>query len=262
VTRPLAGVTVVVTRPRAQATRFAELMSEAGARPILLPALEIQPLALDARARDRLAPDAFDWTIYTSANAVECSLHQLPRPGRTRVAAIGRATARALGAHGIAVHAVPATTSDSEGLLALEPFVAPAGRRVLILKGEGGRTRLREALTARGATVVTGDVYRRRPATADGASLAALERACAGSRVVVAVTSVESLEALLAAVPDPVLPRLRDATLLLPGERVAAAARERAWRGELLVAPGAEDEVMAAALVAAQASGDPPRPAC
>jgi uroporphyrinogen-III synthase len=258
VTLPLAGVTVVVTRPRAQAARFATLVSEAGATPLLLPALEIEAIELDIEARARLAPDAYDWTIYTSANAVESSLRQLPRPTRSRIAAVGRGTARALAQHGIAVQAIPATTADTEGLLALEPFTLVAGQRILILKGEGGRTLLREELERRGATVATGDLYRRAPAVPDLASLAELERACAAGPVVVAVTSAESLAALLTALPDARLPRLRDATLLVPGERVAAAARTHEWRGPLRVATSAEDAAMAAALPGSIAPGAPP----
>lgn len=256
-TLPLAGVAVVVTRPRAQAARFAGLVRDAGATPILLPALEIEPVELDAAARARLVPDDYDWTIYTSANAVECSLRRLPRPARTRVAAIGRATARALEEHGVAVQAVPAGASESEGLLALEAFAAPAGRRILILKGAGGRRLLREELARRGAEVVTGDVYRRVAAVPDAAALAAIEAAGACGLLVVAATSAESLEALLDAVPDARLPRLREATLLVPGERVAAAARVLGWRGPLLVARSAEDATMAGTLVAARPGGSP-----
>lgn len=257
-TRPLAGVTVVVTRPRAQATRFAALVSAAGGTPLLLPALDIEPIELDADARNRLSPDSFDWTIYTSANAVESSLRQLPRPVCTRIAAVGRGTARALAEHGVAVHALPATTADSEGLLSLEPFTAVAGRRILILKGEGGRTLLREALERRGATVVTGDLYRRVAAVPDSASLAALEHACATGRVVVAVTSADSLAALLAAVPDDRLPQLRETALLVPGERVAASARAHGWRGPRVVAASAEDTAMAEALPGSVAASSPP----
>ena len=257
-TRPLAGVTVVVTRPRAQAARFAALVSEAGATPLLLPALAIEAVELDAGARASLAPDGFDWTIYTSANSVESSLRQLPRPTRTRIAAVGRGTARALAEHGLVVQAVPATTADSEGLLALDAFASIAGRRILILKGEGGRTLLREELERRGATVVTGDLYRRVPAAPDAAALADLGRALDSGAVVVAVTSAESLAALLAAIPDARLPRLRDATLLVPGERVGAAARTQRWRGPVHVAASAEDAAMAAALPEVVSSGRPP----
>lgn len=248
-TAPLAGVTVVVTRPRAQAARFAALVTAAGGTPLLLPTLEIEPIELDAAARERLAPDAHDWTIYTSANAVLNSLRQLPRPVRSRIAAIGRATARALEQQGLTVHAVPAEASESEGLLALAPFATLDGRRVLIVKGSGGRELLREELARRGAEVVAVDVYRRSRAQPDTAALEQLARACAQGRVAIAATSTEVLESLLAIANEDRVPRLREAALLVPGERVADAARARGWRGRLIVAAGAEDATMAAALV-------------
>jgi uroporphyrinogen-III synthase len=248
VTPPLAGLVVVVTRPAAQAARFAGLVTAAGAQPLLLPTLEIETVELDADARSRLVPDAFDWTIYTSANAVDSSLRQLPRPQRTKVAAVGRATARTLEQHGIAVSAVPSTTADSEGLLELECFADLRGRRVLILKGRGGRTLLREELARRGAEVVLGDVYERRRAEATPGALEELRRACDAGRAVIAATSAEVLAALLDLAPAERCPRLRDAALLVPGERVAAAARSHGWRGRVVIAPSAEDAAMADAL--------------
>ena len=252
-TPALEGLTVVVTRPARQAAPFVAMLRDAGADAILLPAIEIEPIELDAASRATLAPHDFDWTIYTSANAVESSLQQLPRAARTRVAAIGRATARALDEHGIRVDAVPQGASDSEGLLALGPFADLHGQRILIVKGAGGRALLREELARRGAEVVLCEVYRRRPAAADPAALEALRDASDRTRVIVAVTSGEVLGALLDATPDGRLPKLRDAALLVPGERVAASARSLGWRGPLIVAPSAEDAAMFAAL--AQHSG-------
>jgi uroporphyrinogen-III synthase len=255
VTLPLAGRVVVVTRPAAQAAPFAALVAAAGAEPLRLPALEIVTIELDAAERNRLAPDRFDWTIFTSTNAVESSLAQLPRPSRTRVGAVGRATARALERHGIPVAAVPKTTSDSEGLLELDHFADLRGQRVLILKGRGGRTLLREELARRGAEVVPGDVYERRRAAADPEAMTALRRACDEGAAVVAATSAEVLAALLDLAREADCPRLKDAALLVPGERVAVAARELGWRGRIVVAPSAEDAAMAEALRRAFASG-------
>jgi uroporphyrinogen-III synthase len=248
VTRALEGLTVVVTRPARQAGPFVAMLRNAGADAILLPAIEIEPIELDAASRPALVPDNFDWTVYTSANAVAWSLPQLPRPARTRVAAIGRATARALDEQGIRVDAVPQGASDSEGLLALGAFADLRGQRILIVKGAGGRTLLRDELARRGAELVLCEVYRRRPAATDPAALEALRSAGGHARLIVAVTSGEVLGALLEAAPDDRLPTLRDATLLVPGERVAASARSLGWRGPLVVAPSAEDGVMLAAL--------------
>jgi uroporphyrinogen-III synthase len=250
VSAPLAGLTVVVTRPHRQAGPFIERATRAGATCIALPALEIDAVELDDDARARLAPDAHDWVIYTSANAVEAARVSLPRPATARVAAVGRATARALEQLGLQVHAIPDGRPDSEGLLALPAFAQPAGLRILILRGLGGRELLREQLQARGAAVTVGEIYRRRAAHADPSVLAAVASALAISPrdLVVAVTSVEVLDALLGLLPPPLADRLRAQPLLLPGERVAEAAHARRWTGPLIVAPSAEDAAMLAAL--------------
>jgi len=260
VTGALAGVVVVVTRPAAQAARFAALVEAAGAQPLLFPTVAIDPVTLDAAARERLAPDLYDWTLYTSANAVEHSLSQLPKPRATRVAAVGKGTARALREHGITVTALPATTADSEGLLELDCFADLRGQRLLILKGRGGRTLLREELTGRGAEVTLGDVYERRRAEPHPAAFEALRGACAGGRAVVAATSVEVLTALLELAPDDRCPGLRDLPLVVPGARVAASARELGWRGRVVPAASAEDAAMLQATVTA-AGGSAPGPA-
>jgi uroporphyrinogen-III synthase len=248
VTRSLAGLTVVVTRPARQALRFTQLLRDRGAATVAFPVLDIEPVTLDASARSALALDACDWVVYTSANAVEFSLPQLGRPARARVAAIGRATARALASAGVQVSAVPETGADSEGLLAHPEFAEPRGQRVLVVKGVGGRDALRAGLAARGAQVSTAEVYRRTRLAPAAAALDELDRARGSGSVAVAVTSVEVLESLLAAAPAGRYGWLRDAPLLVPGERVAAAARRLDWRGPLIVAHSAEDDSMLDAL--------------
>jgi len=85
VTLPLDGVTIVVTRPAAQATRFLALARAAGARCIPYPTLQIDRTALDDAARARLQSRAWDWAVFTSANAVESVPHcgPSPSPGTT-----------------------------------------------------------------------------------------------------------------------------------------------------------------------------------
>jgi uroporphyrinogen-III synthase len=248
VTLPLAGLTVVVTRPARQAARFIVQLREHGAAGIAFPTLMIEPVALDAAARSALAPDAFDWVVYTSANAVEHSLPQIGRPERARVAAIGRATARTLADARIRVDAVPASGADSESLLALPEFADARAQRILIVKGVGGRDALRAGFAGRGAAVRTAEVYRRAQPVPSAEALLALDHARDSGPVVVSVTSVEVLESLLAIAPGARYPWLRDVPLLVPGERVAAEAHRLGWRGRVIVASSAEDEAMLDAL--------------
>jgi uroporphyrinogen-III synthase len=260
VTPSLAGLTVVVTRPARQAARFTQLLHDRGAATVSFPVLEIEPVTLDEAARAALAPDSYDWVIYTSANAVDLSLPQLGRPARARTAAIGRATAAALAAAGVHVSALPESGANSEALLAHPDFASPRGRRILIVKGVAGRDALRAGLAARGALVATAEVYQRTRPMPSPEAFAALDRA-RGAGPVVAVTSVEVLDSLLDVAAEAPYAWLRDTPLLLPGERVAEEARRRAWRGPLLVARTAEDAVMLDALTQWRSGGGAIAPA-
>ena len=73
---PLAGRTIVVTRPQAQAAPLAAAISAAGGTPLVFPLLEISPAADPqplAEAAARLAEYAV--AAFVSPNAVE---HALP----------------------------------------------------------------------------------------------------------------------------------------------------------------------------------------
>lgn len=247
-TPSLAGLTVVVTRPARQAACFMQMLRDRGAATVAFPALAVEPVTLAAAGPPALSLDTFDWVVYTSANAVEESLPQLGQPMKARVAAIGRATARSLAAAGVKVHALPASGADSEGLLAHPELAEPRGQRILIVKGVGGRDVLRAGLAARGAVVKTAEIYRRVQPAPSTEALEELDRACGSGTVVASVTSVDVLDSLLALAPEARYAWLRDVPLLVPGERVAAEARRRGWRGPLVVARSAEDEAMLDAL--------------
>jgi uroporphyrinogen-III synthase len=258
VSGPLAGITVVVTRPARQAARFIELVTQAGAHCVAYPTLEIERLPLDGPTRDEVARGDWDWAIYTSVNAVDAAFDALGVLPVRRSAAVGRATERSLQQRGVPVDARP-DSADSEGLLALPALQDVMNQRVLLVKGAGGRDLLRATLAGRGATVRTLEVYRRaraRPTPEAQSSLrSALARAEA--RLVVVVTSAEVLDALLALVDPDDLRRLKAATLLVPGARVAAAAAAANWNGPILQAATAEDATMARALQA-RCTGVPP----
>jgi uroporphyrinogen-III synthase len=198
VTRPLGGVGVVITRPARQAAALARELAALGARPLVFPAIVILPPGDDAPLRDVQRNLArYDIAIFVSANAVEYAVADPSAwPARLLVFAPGSGTATALAATGIADARVPATTMDSEGLLALPELDDVAGKRVVIFRGAGGRELLRTTLEARGAKVEQVECYRRaRPATGAGG----LIEAWRDHRVdAVTLTSSEGLDNLWA----------------------------------------------------------------
>jgi uroporphyrinogen-III synthase len=252
----LDGLTVVVTRPAAQASGFIERLRAAGATCIASPALQIETLELPPSTLARLRQRRWDWAIFTSANAVATAFARIAPPLACRHAAVGRATARALEQAGVEVEARP-ESATSEGMLELPDFADLDGRGVLIVKGTGGRELLRQRLQDRGAEVLELETYRRvpvpPPATAAADLHAALE---AGRSLAVTVTSAEILQSLLDHVPAADDSLLRRQTLVVPGSRVAAAATRLGWQGPVLEAATAEDEAMFQALLLSR--GVPP----
>lgn len=257
VAQPLSNVRVLITRPAAQAQRLAQLIERAGGEAIHFPALEIAA-PLDSTALKRVLADIarFDIAIFISPNAVAYGLAHLKEhvglPPHLTIAAIGRGTAKALVETGVTKIIVPPDGSDSETLLALPQLIDVTGKRIVIFRGEGGRELLGDALRARGAEVAYAECYRRvRPAT-DAAPLAA--RLNAGNLDIVTVTSVETLHNLHDMLDPPSRERLRRLPIVVVGGRQAEACRALGWAREPVVARGASDEAILAALEAWRAS--------
>ena len=251
----LGGWTVVVTRPAHQAAGLVSQLEAAGAHVLAWPTLTIEALTVDDEQRERWSPDRHDWLIYTSTNAVEHALRLWPRPQTARVAAIGRATARALRARGVDVDVTPPSGADSEALLATPAFIGVQGRRILILTGQSGRPTLRRVLASRGADVSVAELYVRQPVVPAPERLTELDRELSAPQVVVMATSVDVFEALVQPLPLELQQRLMGKVLLVPGERVAAAALAAGCHGPVVVADSAEDDVMVAALIGWLAGG-------
>jgi uroporphyrinogen-III synthase len=251
----LDGWTVIVTRPAHQAAGLVTRLESAGAHVVAWPTLTIEPVAIDDAQRERWSGGRHDWLIYTSANAVEHASRLWPRPQHARVAAIGRATARALRTRGIDVDVTPESGADSEALLATTAFSTVQGQRVLIITGQGGRDTLRDVLASRGADVTVAELYARRPIVPTPDALQSLDRALRSARVVVTATSVDVFAALLQALPAALRQAVVRNVLLVAGERVASAARVSGWQGALVIADSAEDDNLVAALADWLATG-------
>lgn len=248
----LAGRGILVTRPAHQADGLCALIEAAGGRALRFPVLEIRPATDASAVRSGLARLAdYDLAVFVSANAVNCALDALaPRswPADVPIAAVGAATARALQDRGLRVSHCPETGFTSEALLALPALRDMTGRRVLILRGDGGREQLRDTLTARGAQVDYLEVYRRAQAQTDPAPL--FDQWRAGAVAAVLASSTDSLEKLAAIVGTLGLPLLRATPLVVPNARTLERARALGLDGTVLVAADATDAAMVAALCA------------
>ena len=155
---PLAGVTVVVTRARAQASELAARLRTLGAR-----ALETPAIRISATSDPLPALAGFDLICLTSANGVQQLFERLAARGEdaralagARVAAIGPGTARALREHGVIADIVP-ERFVAEGLI--EALAEIPVSRVLIARAAGARDVLPDALAARGAQVEVVSLY-------------------------------------------------------------------------------------------------------
>ena len=126
-----------------------------------------------------------------------------------------------------------------------------AGRKVLILRGVGGREYLAQTLSSRGAFTDFGELYRRQVQHHDGPRVASELRGRGLSAVT--VHSGESLAAL-GELGEAHLHELFTMPLVVPSDRVAAQARKRGFLN-VHNAGGAGDEMMMAALEKIYSSG-------
>ncbi|EXI73599.1 MAG TPA: uroporphyrinogen-III synthase [Candidatus Accumulibacter phosphatis] len=225
----LNGRTIVVTRPRAQASQLAAWIRAQGGEALVLPLLEISAAADPAPllvAIDRL--DSYSLAIFISPNAVDYSLPAvLARrqwPAALRPVAIGPGTVTALAAHGVGEVLLPVERFDSESLLAIPELQAAAvrQRRVLILRGNGGRDLLADTLRARGAQVDAVACYRR-SAPPDVAPLQALWRDARLDAII--VSSSEGLRNLVGLLDEHAIACLRMTPVFVPHQRIAELAR-------------------------------------
>ncbi|NUQ00835.1 MAG: uroporphyrinogen-III C-methyltransferase, partial [Armatimonadetes bacterium] len=80
--RPLHGKVVLVTRARTQASEATEQFTALGAEVVEFPVIAIAPRAVGERLAELLAAGlAYDWLVFTSANAVEVFFDSLMAAG-------------------------------------------------------------------------------------------------------------------------------------------------------------------------------------
>jgi len=250
--KPLDGKCVVVTRALEQSREMKERLEKLGARVLLLPAVSFSEPSdtteLDHAIRSL---EAYDWLLFTSANAVRFFANRCRKVGRNpaagngpRCAAVGPATATAAAAEGFAIDYV---AKEFLGVaLASELSAALGGKRVLLPRsGRAGRD-LPDALRAVGAEVTEVVAYH---TGGVGAAEPGVMEAMREARVdVVSFFSPSAVENLRCELGAEVLSRLEARAALAAVGPVTAAALREAGLPVAIQAEEATAESMAAAI--------------
>lgn len=247
----LHGTGVLVTRPAHQADPLCDRIERAGGQPVRFPLLKIHDNCDDPAVKQQLQRLAdYHLAIFISPNAVHFGLAAIHRfgglPDSLKLATVGRGTARTLEQElDHPPDLVPTEQFNSEGLLALPGLQTVAGKRILILRGNGGRELLATTLRERGAVVDYAEVYRREAPSANSAESGWLDKTD-----IITVTSSEALAHLVALTDAEQQARLLDKPLVVVSERTAAQAHELGFRSPVLIASQASDEAILETVIA------------
>ena len=248
-TQPLAGASVIVTRPSASAATLKRRVAALGGAAVALPGVGVRGAedAAAARMALREARNA-DIAIFISPNAVRHAFALLPalRFARaTQVCAVGRATALALARRGVSGAIWPAERQDSGGLLALPLFARVSRRRIALIGAPGGRDVLATTLRARRALLQSIHVYRRTPPRWNRRHFDALERAA--SPLLTLLSSAEVLTHLQRGLPLPLFAKLAVGECIVSSLRLAEAARAAGFARVHIAASAATADMLATA---------------
>ncbi|SIT40372.1 putative enzyme of heme biosynthesis [Paraburkholderia piptadeniae] len=173
-------LSVVLTRPAGQSNALAKVLHDAGVATVEFPLIEIAPADDEGPLRAALASlDRYALVVFVSPNAVDYAFarHDAIWPHALPVGVVGPGSVAALAKHGVEAPAYTvispgASADDNDGArfdsealyAALEASLGESafeGKRVLIVRGDGGREWLADRLREAGAEVETVAAYRR-----------------------------------------------------------------------------------------------------
>lgn len=230
----LQALRVLVTRPQGRAAALIDAIAARGGIAVHIPLLAV--VALDEQqdaaicvqtAQYFRALDQYQRVIAISVNALHFSMPEIkkiwPRlPAQIAWYGIGAATIAAFADYGVMAHGGLGSTMTSEALLASTELQQLHGERILILRGVGGREQLATLLRARGAQVDYAECYRRCEPVLNVEQNAQLQ---AMTFDAMSVNSQETLQNLWQCLLPVARALACQRALIVPSERVAAAAR-------------------------------------
>jgi uroporphyrinogen-III synthase len=245
-------MSILVTRPLPQGEELVSRLRALGRVAWSFPLIEFTP-GRELTALPRLLAElgANDLLFALSQHAVEFAHARLLQEGQhwpssPAYFSIGRTTALAL--HTVSGQNIryPLDREISEVLLQLPELQNIAGKKALILRGNGGRELLGATLRERGAEVTFCECYQRCAKYYDGAEEAMRWQSRGVATLV--VTSGEMLQQLWSLIPQWYRERwLLRCSLVVVSERLALQARELGWQ-DIQVADNADNDALLRAL--------------
>ncbi|MEL7291990.1 MAG: uroporphyrinogen-III synthase [Pseudomonadota bacterium] len=221
---------VLVTRPGQQGLELCQQLSEAGVASYHQPLIDITP-GEQLSGLETIIDD-FDIIIAVSQHAVAATDQYL-----TQQAHLWPTSATYLGVGQKTAHVLSKVTqqkvhyperSDSEHLLSLDALSEVSGKRVLILRGNGGRELIFDTLSARKAKVEYREVYKRQNLALRSDLLIPLWQDKQITQLI--ITSSGQLEHLLSQLTPAQQNWLFTLHLWVPSERIAQQAREAGFK--------------------------------
>ena len=216
-------MTILVTRPEQESQALCDALNQLGHPAISHPLLTVHPGKELSQLPELFSPlSDGDFLIAVSQHAVEHTQdylqhHQIDWKKGLHYLAVGQKSAQHLRTYISDTVHFP-TPSDSEHLLALPVLNHVAGKKVLILRGNGGRDLIYQALEALGAEVNYCEVYQRKMTPFDG-KLNARKWQSQNINTII-ITSGEQLSFFTSQFAGADLNWVQHCRLLVPSERI------------------------------------------
>lgn len=246
---------VLVTRPVAQADNLCQLLEQHNCRPIRFPTLQIVGFDKIAVRQQLRQLNKYHWLIFISVNAVNFALRandgKIEAFKHCSIAAVGKATEKALKIAGLKVDLIPEAVYTTEGLLATSEMHNITNKSCLIVRGRRGREILAEGLRARDAEVEYMEVYaRERPKFIDTAVIQLIKQDQLNA---ITITSGEALTNMLAMIDTKNHANLYLVPIIVISKRLKKLAVKMGFE-HIIVATSPDDSAIAEAVLASLGS--------
>ncbi|MPY26627.1 uroporphyrinogen-III synthase [Shewanella sp. YLB-07] len=215
---------VLLTRPHGRNQLMVEALLARGVAHLVTPLLQVEATQVQQKSHGMALFKRADIIIFISTNAVKFAAKAIKQiwPLEAQFYAVGEATLNALSKLGISAQEAPQDCQQTEGLLTLPQLQSLSRKKIVIVRGVGGREALASELIHRGADVSYWEVYRRTCPTLTSQSNAQAWQQAKIDTIV--ITSGEILDNLIKLVPKELFAWLRACHIIVPSSRVQEQA--------------------------------------